>query len=180
LAAHIGEKESGEREEARKILRNQLLVEGELISLYEKAVQDIPNALVQQMLRMIRHDSQKHVMMLGVIVDFLDGKEVFMQDRKGLADSLKRHLELEKESIQNGELLLNHEWLRDRKGYRTIIESWVEDEKRHHRFLKELSDNPFTPISSGDLFSALRNEEFFEERYKRSKAYWNKVKETSQ
>lgn len=180
MAAHIGEKESGEREEARKILRDQLVIEGELISLYEKAVQDIPNALVQQMLRMIRHDSQKHVMMLGVIVDFLDGKEVFMQDRKGLADSLKRHLELEKGSIQNGELLLNHEWLRDRKGYRTIIESWVEDEKRHHRFLKELSDNPFTPISSGDLFSTLRNEDFFEERYRRSKAYWDKTKETNQ
>ena len=123
MAAHIGEKELGEREEARKILRNQLLVEGELISLYEKAVQDIPNVLVQRMLETIRLDSEKHVMMLSVVVDFLYGKEVFMQDRKVLADSLKRHLELEKESVQNGELLLNHEWLRDRKGYRTIIES---------------------------------------------------------
>jgi hypothetical protein len=126
---------------------------------------------------MIRHDSQKHVMMLSVVVDFLEGKEVFMQDRKGLADSLKRHLELEMESIQRGEALLKHGWLRDRKGYRTIVESWVEDEKRHHKFLKELSDKPFTPISSDDFSSAFRDEDFFEERYKRSKAFWDNNKE---
>jgi hypothetical protein len=46
-----------------------------------------------------------------------------MQDRKGLADSLKRHLELEKESIQKGETLLKQNWLQDRKGYKAKIES---------------------------------------------------------
>ncbi len=179
MAAHIDKKEASDREEAKKILRDQIAIEGELIALYEKSVLESPNALIQQMLRMIRHDSQKHVMMLGIVVDFLEGKEVFIQDRKGLADSLKRHLELEMESIQRGELLLKHGWLRDRKGYRTIVESWVEDEKRHHKFLKELSDKPFTPMSSDDFSSAFRDEDFFEERYKRSKAYWEKNKETS-
>jgi rubrerythrin len=180
LAAHIDERELNEREEARKILRDQIMIEGELIGLYEKSVQEIPNVLVQQMLRLIRHDSQKHVMMLGVVLDFLEGKEVFMQDRVGLADSLKRHLELEKESIQKGELLLKQGWLRDRKGYRTIIESWVEDEKKHHRVLKDLSDKPYTPINSDDFSAAFRDEAFFEERYRRSKAYWEKTKETGQ
>ena len=129
---------------------------------------------------MIRHDSQKHVMMLGVVVNFLEGKEVFMQDRKDLADSLKRHLELERESIQNGERILKYGWLRDRKGYRTIVESWIEDEKRHHKFLKDLSDKPFIPMSSDDLLTAFRDEDFMEERYRRSKAYLEKNKETSQ
>ena len=179
MAAYINKEELSAREEAKKILRDQIVIEGELITLYEKSVQEIPNVLIQQMLRMIRHDSQKHVMMLGVIVDFLDGKEVFMQDRKGLADSLKRHLELEMESIKKGETLLKHGWLRDRKGYKTIIESWVEDEKRHHKFLKELSDKPFTPISSDDWAAAFRDEDFFEGRYRSSKAYLEKNKDTT-
>lgn len=180
MAARLNERELADREEAKKVLRDQILIEGELISLYEKTANEIPNVIVQQMLRMIKHDSQKHIMMLNLVVDFLDGKEVFMQDRKGLADSLKRHLELEKTSIQKGEHLLNQAWLQDRKGYKTIIESWVEDEKRHHKFLKELSDKPFTPISSDDFASAFRDEEFFEERYRRSKAFWEKDKDTKQ
>lgn len=177
MAGRLNERDLAEREEAKKVLRDQILIEGELISLYEKTAKEITNSLVQQMLRMIRHDSQKHIMMLSVIVDFLEGGEVFMQDRKGLADSLKRHLELEKESIQNGEALLKKEWLQDRKGHKAIIESWVEDEKRHHKFLKELSDKPFTPISSNDFATAFRDEEFFDERYRKSKAFWEKNKE---
>ena len=179
MAAHLNERDLADREEAKKVLRDQLLIEGELIGLYEKTVNEIPSVLVQQMLRMIRHDSQKHIMMLNVLVDFLDGKEVFMHDRKGLAESLKRHLELEKESIQKGVTLLKQAWLSDRKGYRTIIESWVEDEKRHHKFLKELSDKPFTPISSDDFASAFRDEEFFEERYRKSKVFWEKNKDST-
>ena len=179
MAAHLNEREMTDREEAKKGLRDQILIEGELISLYEKTANEVPNVIVQQMLRMIKHDSQKHVMMLNLVVDFLDGKEVFMQDKKGLADTLKRHLELEKESIQKGEHLLKQAWLQDRKGYKAIIESWVEDEKRHHKFLKELSDKPFTPISSDDFALAFKDEEFFEERYRRSKAYWEKNKDTT-
>jgi rubrerythrin len=180
LAAHLNERDVADRGEAKKVLRDQILIEGELISLYEKTANEIPNPLVQQMLKMIRHDSQKHIMMLNVIVDFLEGKEIFMQDRRGLADSLKRHLELEEKSIQNGEALLKKEWLQDRKGYKAIIENWVEDEKRHHKFLKELSEKPFTPISSNDFASAFRDEEFFDERYRESKAYWEKNKDIKQ
>jgi rubrerythrin len=178
MAAHINKDELAYREESKKILRDQILVEGELIGLYEKTLNEIPNTLVQQMLKMIRHDSQKHIMMLSIVIDFLEGKEVYIQDRKGLAKSLKRHLELESESIQKGEKLLRYSWLKDRKGYRTIIESWIEDEKRHHKFLKQLSDRAFTPISSDDFASVFRDEEFFEERYKRSKAFWEKSKDT--
>jgi rubrerythrin len=177
LAAHIDESELKERAEAKKILRDQIIIEGELIGLYEKTAKDVPNEIVKQMLRMIMHDSQKHIMMLGILVDFLDGKEVFTQDRKGLVDTLKRHLELEKESIHKGETLLNQSWLRDRKGYRTIVESWVEDERRHHKFLKELSDKPYIPISSDDFAAVFRDEDFFEERYKRSQAFWEKNRE---
>jgi len=126
-----------------------------------------------------RDDSQKHIMMLGMVVNFLEGKEVYLKDREGLADSLKKHLELERESIQKGEKLLKHSWLKDRRGYQTIVENWVEDEKRHHKFLKELSERSFTPVSSDDFYTAFRDEDFFEERYKRSKAFWDKNKETS-
>ena len=148
-----------------------------MINLYDSTVGELPNKLVQQMLRMIKHDSQKHAMMLSILLDFLEGEEVFMEDRRGLADSLRRHLELEAESIKRGEKLLGQTWLRDRKGYRSIVESWVDDERKHHKFLRELSDKPFTPISADDFSSVFRDEVFFEERYRRSKAFWEKEKD---
>ena len=174
MAAHIDERELENREEAKKLLREQIQIEGELITLYEKTSNEVSNELVQQMLRTIRHDSQKHVMMLSVVLGFLEGKEIYIQDRKSLTDSLTRHLKLEEQSIQRGERILRHSWLDSRKGYRAMIESWVEDEKRHHKFLKELSTKPYTPISSDDFASAFRDEEFFEERYRRSKKFLEK------
>ena len=176
LAAHIDEREHENREEAKKLLREQIQIEGELITLYEKTASEASNTLIQQTLRVIKHDSQKHIMILSVVLGFLEGKEVYIQDRKNLADSLMRHLELEKQSIQRGERLLKHSWLEDRKGYSAMIESWVEDERRHHKFLKELSEKSYTPVSSDDFASAFRDEEFFEERYKRSKAFLEKNK----
>jgi rubrerythrin len=176
LAAYIDEKELKLRDEAKRILREQIQIEGELITLYEKTANEASNMLVQQMLRMIRHDSQKHIMMLSIVANFLEGKEVYIEDRSSLANSLTRHLELERESIKRGERLLTHSWLQSRKGYRAVIEDWVEDERRHHKFLKELSEKPYTPISSEDFMSAFRDEEFFEERYKSSKAYLEKKK----
>jgi rubrerythrin len=176
LAAQIDEREREQREEAKKLLKEQILIEGELITLYEKTANEISNELVQQMMKIIKHDSQKHIMMLSTVVGFLEGKEIYIQDRQSLANSLTRHLELEKQSIQRGEILLRHSWLESRKGYKTIIESWVDDERRHHKFLKELSDKPYTPIRSDDFASAFRDEEFFEERYKSSKAFLEKTK----
>jgi hypothetical protein len=179
LAAHIDDREREEREESKKMLEHQIGIEGELIALYEKTAGEVMNKVVQHMLRMIRHDSQKHIMLLGVVIDFLNGEEVYMKDKLSLADSLKRHLELEKESIQRGEKILNQSWLRDRKGYRAIVESWVEDEKRHHKLLKELSDKPYVPISSDYFAAVFQDEEFFENRYKSSKAINEKYGKTS-
>jgi hypothetical protein len=177
LAAYINEKELEIREEAKKLLREQIQIEGELITLYEESTKSVTNELMQQMMRVIKHDSQKHIMILSIVLGFLDGKEVYIQDRKILADSLRRHLELENQSIQRGERLLGHSWLESRNGYKAIIESWVEDEKRHHKFIKSLSEKPFTPISSNDFASAFKDEVFFEERYKSSKEFFEKNKQ---
>jgi hypothetical protein len=112
--------------------------------------------------------------MLGVVLGFLEGEEVYMEDRRGLAESLRRHLELEAESIRRGEKILDQHWLRNRKGFRAILESWLEDERRHHRFLKELSEKPFTPLDSDDFQAVFRDEAFFEDRYRRSKTFWER------
>jgi rubrerythrin len=179
MAAYIDEGELNERKEASQVLRNQITIEGELIGLYEKTINEIANKAIQQMLRVIRQDSQKHITMLQAADDLINGQEVYTQDRKGLADSLKKHLELEKESIEKGDKLLHYKWLQDKKGLKTIIESWRDDEKRHHKFLKELSDKPFIPISSDDFASVFRDEEFFEKRYMSSKAFLGKEERVS-
>lgn len=104
---------------------------------------------------------------------------MYIQDRKTLADSLVKHLKLEKQSIERGDKLLNYAWLQDKKGLRALIESWRDDEKRHHRFLKELSEKQFISISSNDLASVFRDEEFFEKRYQTSKEFRKKLEETA-
>lgn len=174
MSATIDEWEREQRVEAQQLLREQLLVEGELIALYEKTASESSNELVGLVLRTIRHDSQKHIMLLNIILGFLEGKEIYINDRLSFTKTLTRHLELEKESIKRGEKLLHHGWLDKRKGYKTIIESWVEDEKRHHKFLKELSEKAYTPVSSDEFASVFRDEAFFEERYKRSKDFIEK------
>jgi rubrerythrin len=178
LAAHIDEIDLEQREEAKKLLTEQIQIEGELITLYEKTANEVSNELVQQMMKIIKHDSQKHIMMLSIVMGFLEGKEIYIQDRQSLTNSLKRHLELEEQSINRGEKLLRHSWLESRKGYKAIVESWGEDEKRHHKFLKELSEKPYTPIKSDDFASAFKDEAFFENRYKSSKAFWEKNKQS--
>lgn len=98
-----------------------------------------------------------------------------MSDRKNLALNLEKHLELEKKSIERGEQLLNYRWLTNRKGLSAMIENWREDEKRHHKFLKELAEKPFIPINPDDFVAIFRNdEEYLEGRYLQSKKYQQK------
>ena len=169
MAAFIDETESKEREQALEILNEQIRVEGKLIELYEQTIDEIDNKPIQQMFRMIRTDSIKHIEMLQSAQDIIRGQDILIEDRKDLKANLEKHLELEKASIEKGDQLLRYEWIRDNKGLRTLIENWRSEEKRHHNFLKKLSEKPYIPISPYDWVGVFRDEEFLEERYLRSK-----------
>jgi rubrerythrin len=156
------------------MLKEQIRVEGQLMALYEKAVRETENKPIQYMFRMIEMDSRKHIEMLQSALEIIEGQDVLIQDRKSLKTNLDEYLRLEKESIEKGNKLLGYRWFLDRKGLRSLIENWRDDEQRHHKFLKELSEKAYIPISIDDLLTVFRDEEFLEKRYLQTKKYAEK------
>ncbi|MDQ1281043.1 MAG: Rubrerythrin protein [Thermoproteota archaeon] len=114
---------------------------------------------------MIQIDSKKHAEMLQVALEILQGQEILIKDRRSLKINLKEHLELERESIYKGNELLDYKWLTEREGLRLLIKNWRDDELKHHKFLKGLSEKSYIPISSDDFVAVLREEEYLEKRY---------------
>lgn len=155
MAAYMDETERKEREQALEILKEQIRVEGELIGLYEQTLNEIDNKPIQHMFRMIRTDSMKHIEMLQSAQEIIRGQDILIEDRKDLKANLEKHLELEKASIEKGAQLLHYRWVRSKKGLYALIESWINEEKRHHNFLKELSEKPYVSLDSDRLIHLL-------------------------
>jgi hypothetical protein len=176
MASVLSEKEEEERQEAIELLRNQIKTEGRLISEYKDFGANVVNVPVRRMLHMIMYDSYKHIEALQAAIDIIERKEVLKDDRKELREGLKRHLELEKESLKKAEKVLNYRWVKNIKGLNELIKGWRDEEKRHHQTLKNLSNKPFIEIDKDDWMAIFGSEEFFEERYLRSKRYQEKLK----
>jgi rubrerythrin len=172
MAAVIGNSEKEQRREVVEILKNQINIEGQLVAQYKNYGEKLENTPVKQMLHMIMFDSQKHIVSLQAAIDIIEGRDVLIEDRKELKEGLKRHIELEMESIKAAEKTLKHVWLRNMPGLKVLLEAWRDEEKRHHRTLKQLSEKPFIKIEQ--MYAAFRDEDFLEERYLRSKRFLEK------
>jgi hypothetical protein len=176
MASIIGEKEKKERKQAVKLLKKQIETEGQLIAQYQEYGIKVANIGVRRMLHMIMFDSQKHIEILQAAIDNIEGHDILKEDRKELREGLKKHIELEMESIKSAEKVLNFTWLRNTKGLRELIEGWRDEEKRHHQSLKKLSMKPFIMADPNDLTTLFQNDEWIEERYLRSKRMQEKLK----
>jgi hypothetical protein len=97
----------------------------------------------------------KHIEMLQSAQEIIRGQDFLIEDRKDLKANLEKHLELEKASIEKGDQLLHYRWVRNKKGLYALIESWRNEEKRHHNFLKELSKKPYISLDSDRLIHLL-------------------------
>jgi hypothetical protein len=169
LASVIGEEEQLEREEAVKILRHQIETEGLLINEYQEYGSKVENLGVRRILHMIMYDSQKHIEALQAVIDNIQGTDIMTEDRGALREGLRRHMELELDSIKAAEKVLDYNWLRNTPGLRELVESWRDDEKRHHKALKKLSEKVFVKADLNDFTTLFRSDEQLEERYLRSK-----------
>jgi len=178
MVAVIGDSEKEERREVVKILKNQINIEGDLIAQYKNFGEKMENVPVRRMLQMIMFDSQKHMVSLQAAIDIIEGKDVLMEDRKGLKDGLRRHIKLEMESIKAAEKTLNYEWVQYNSGLKILLQAWRDEEKRHHKTLKQLSEKPFIMIN--ELFAGFKTVDFFEERYLRSKRFLEKQEREQQ
>lgn len=154
-----------ERREALDLLRKQMAVEGQLIRLYEETEGQIESGAVRHVLHMVQLDSRKHIDILQLVIDVLQGEDVLKRERDEVINGLRRHVELEKEALDSANRLLDNIWIRETKGLEELVKKWRNDEKEHVRMLNEIMVRPFFRLGSHDLTTSLRTTEELEERY---------------
>jgi hypothetical protein len=125
-------------------------------------------------MQMLRRDSQRHINILEAVIEIIEGQEVFIEDKKPLAETMEKHLALEKQALDNANKILGKAWVDENKGLKGLLQLWRDDEKRHHRAIKDLSSKTYLRIASNDMVAIFRDEEFLEERYRKSKAFKEK------
>ena len=170
----IADRDKESKQEAVEMLRNQLKVEGELIGLYEEHERETDNKAMKRVMQMFRLDSQRHINILEAAIEIIEGEEVFIEDKKPLAETLEKHLALEKQALDNANKILGKAWVDENKGLKGLLQLWRDDEKRHHRAIKDLSSKTYLRLASNDMVALFRGEEFLEERYRKSKAFKEK------
>jgi len=159
------------------MLKQQLKTEGELIGLYEQHERESDNKAMKRLMQMYRLDSQRHINIIQAAIEIIQGEEVFIEDRAPLAETLKQHLELEKLALDNANKILNKMWVEENKGLKGLLELWRDDERRHHKALKDLTSKPYFRLGNNDMVALFRGEEFLEERYRKAKEFKAKQKE---
>lgn len=171
------DREKSEKLDVIESLKKQLEVEGKLIGLYDQGERESDNKAMQRLMQMFRLDSQRHINILQAAIEVIEGEELYVEDREPLAQTLDEHLKLEKEALDNANRILGKIWISENKGLQGLLEIWRDDERRHHKTLREITSKPYFRLSSNDMVAIFRGEEFLEERYRRSKEFKEKQQE---
>ncbi len=172
----VDERENKQKTEAVETIKEQLVIEGQLVGLYEEYERETENKAMKRVMQMFRLDSQRHINILQAAIEIIQGEEIFIEDRRPLQETLKKHLELEAEALKKADSLLKIAWIDDNKGLKNLLEIWRDDEKRHHSSLKQIVSKPFLRLGSNDMVTLFRDEEFLEERYRKNKEFMERRK----
>jgi hypothetical protein len=147
------ERDKKQKAEALNIIREQLGIEGQLVGLYEESERETENKALKRIMQMFRLDSQRHINILQAAIEIIEGEDVFIEERIPLKETLKK------------------QWIDETKGLKNLIEMWRDDEKRHHNALKQMINKPYFRLAANDMIGIFRDEEFLENRYRKSKEY---------
>ena len=100
-----------ERDELVGLLKEQLALERETIASMDKQVRRTRNRIIKLLLHGIVLDSMKHTDMLETMIDLLTGSVVPEAERDELGKELKRHIQIEKDSLDRLEGVIQF-WIR--------------------------------------------------------------------
>ena len=168
------DRDSESKSEAVETLKEQLVIEGQLVGLYDEYERKSENKAMKRVMQMFRLDSQRHINIIQAAIEIIEGEEVFIEDRAQLKETFKKHLKLEAEALNKANSLLRNLWVEENQGLKNLIQMWRDDEKRHHAVLKTITSKPYIRMTSNDFVSMFRDEEFLEDRYRRSKEFKEK------
>ncbi len=149
-----------EKAKALRLMGDQLKTEEQLVELYETTAGFIVGEPARWLLHMLQMDSRKHIEIFRMTIEILEGREVSVEDRMEISTGLKKHMELEKASIERGEELKRNPWVRDNSGLSRLLETWSRDEREHHRALQRLRDEGFTREDALDAYTNYRRNAF--------------------
>ncbi|MCJ7634023.1 ferritin-like domain-containing protein [Candidatus Bathyarchaeota archaeon] len=153
-----------EREELVSLLRQQMAVESECISLYSETSKEVVSSSVKHLFHMIQLDSIKHMDVCQLIIDVLQGEDVLKKEKEEIINGLQRHLDLEKDSLNTAKKIEHKYLIRNTEGLKELVKKWKNDEKEHHNALRKLANKTFF-ATFGDLVTSFKSPEQLEERY---------------
>lgn len=125
-------------EEFIGLMREWQALEDETIGNSEELMRKSDNPIVNVVMQMIRHDSEKHKAMLQVLIDGLTKQHLHLSpdELAPLADALNRHMEAESKSVEYAQKALEQSEL---FASRYILTLLLADEAKHHRVLVDLN-----------------------------------------
>jgi len=126
-----------EKDQLKAFLKKQVTLEEKIVKIAKTSVKNTKNELVRYLIEAIAIDSNKHALLLNAILARLESKTPFIDEAKRdeLGKNIKEHIALEATAIQTyGDLIPKTE----DPGTKQVLEYILEDEKRHHKLLKQL------------------------------------------
>lgn len=168
------DRDSESKAVAVKTLREQLVIEGRLVGLYDEYERGSGNKAMKRVMQMFRLDSQRHINIIQAAIEIIKGEEVYIEDRGPLKDSFKKHLALEAEALKKANSVLRNLWVDENQGLKNLLQMWRDDEKRHHAALKTIIAKPYFRMASNDFVSMFRDEKFLEKRHRTAKRFKEK------
>ena len=149
-----------EKEEALRLLREQLQTEKRLVEMYEETSDLIMSETAGWLLQMLQMDSRKHIAIFNLAIEILEGRRFGEADRREVSVGLERHLELERESVERTRKILGNRLVRENSGLSRLLEIWSDDERMHHRTLLRLRDERYVRMDAFDAYAAHRRAAF--------------------
>ena len=105
------DRDSESKAEAVETLSGQLVIEGQLVGLYDEYERGSGNKAMKRVMQMFRLDSQRHINIIQAAIEIINGEEVYIEDRGPLKKSFKKHLELEAEALKKANSVLRNLWV---------------------------------------------------------------------
>jgi rubrerythrin len=123
------------------LLQEQKELELSHVKTISKSIRELKHPMVRVVLESIIHDSMKHAAIAQALIDVEAGAvpmklDVDLGPAVNLAQSVKQHVVVEQNML---ELLEKIDDMVDDDRVQAFIDYLVEEEKRHHKLLKELS-----------------------------------------
>ena len=114
---------------------------------------------------MIQLDSRKHIDICLTAMEVLEGEGMLSEEKEGLVEELREHMEFEAGSVERADRMLRNVWAKENKGLEELLRKLRDDERRHHETLKRLAEKPFFRFDPRDFVVVMRGLKFAEERY---------------